>query len=114
MTRDTTPPSSDSGSKRTLTVDWERYGAMLETSDLSDEQKLEFLQTLWSIVTMFVDLGFGVHSVQQVCGQDAENAGDLSPDLVDLSSTSTQSDFETAAAPGACPVDESGTDRRDA
>ena len=54
----------------TLSVDWEAYGAMLDASDVPEGQKRELIETLWSIVTSFVDLGFGVHPVQQACGED--------------------------------------------
>ena len=60
----------------TLTIDWELYGKYLDESDLSDTEKREFLETLWSIVVSFVDLGFGVHPLQQVtdniCAQQDE------------------------------------------
>lgn len=56
----------------TLTVDWEAYGHFLEGSDLSDEDKREFIETLWSIVVGFVDLGFSVGSPERSCGQDAD------------------------------------------
>ena len=62
----------DSVMKPVITVDYERYAHFLDSSDLSDEQKQEFLQTLWNIVVGFVDLGFGVHPVQQAqkpCGK---------------------------------------------
>ncbi len=62
----------------TLTIDWELYGKYLDESDLSDAEKREFLETLWSIVVAFVDLGFGVHPLQRVtdnaCAQQAEIA----------------------------------------
>ncbi|MBL1438169.1 MAG: hypothetical protein COB08_018450 [Rhodobacteraceae bacterium] len=62
----------------TLTIDWELYGKYLDESDLSDTEKREFLETLWSIVVSFVDLGFGVHPLQQVtdnaCAHQAEIA----------------------------------------
>jgi len=47
-----------------LTIDWDLYGQYLEDSDLSDAEKRQFLEALWSIVVSFVDLGFGVHPVQ--------------------------------------------------
>lgn len=53
-----------------LRIDWELYGAYLEDSDLTEEEKREFIQTLWTIVVSFVDLGFGIHPVQQACGED--------------------------------------------
>jgi hypothetical protein len=53
-----------------LTVDVEKYQAYLDGSGLTSEQKEEFLQALWSIVVSFVELGFGVHPLQEVCGKD--------------------------------------------
>ena len=63
--------------KPRLTIDVEKYQAYLDGSDLTPAQKEDFLRALWSIITAFVDLGFGVHPVQQACGQ-LENSLDLS------------------------------------
>ncbi|MBO6816406.1 MAG: hypothetical protein JJ891_16235 [Rhizobiaceae bacterium] len=60
-----------------LSIDWDLYEHMLAESDLTDAEKKEFIETLWSIVVAFVDLGFGVHPVQQApesSGQDADIA----------------------------------------
>lgn len=48
-----------------LTIDYELYGKALDNCDLSDEQKRAFIETLWSVIVSFVDLGFGVHPLQQ-------------------------------------------------
>ena len=58
--------------KRSLTVDVEKYQAFLDGSDMTDAQKEEFLQGMWSIIVSFVELGFGVHPLQEVCGKTAE------------------------------------------
>ena len=50
--------------KPMLTVDVEKYQSFLDGADMTDEQKEEFLQALWSIIVSFVELGFGVHPVQ--------------------------------------------------
>lgn len=60
--------------KPSLAVDVEKYQAYLDEADMTEEQKEEFLQALWSIIVSFVDLGFGVHPMQSVCGED--EAGD--------------------------------------
>lgn len=61
-----------------LKIDWDLYAAMLDESDLTEDEKKEFIETLWSIVVAFVDLGFGIHPVQQAdhksSGQDADIA----------------------------------------
>ncbi len=56
-----------------LTIDWDAYGQYLEESDLSDDQKIELIETLWSIVVSFVDLGFGVGSSKDSGDGDADN-----------------------------------------
>ena len=62
-----------------LSFDYEKYAPYLEDADLTEEQKREFLETLWSIMVSFVDLGFGIHPVQQVCGQEDE----IGPSIAD-------------------------------
>lgn len=52
--------------RRIVTVDLERYKYLLDDPAMSDAQKEEFLQALWSIVVAFVELGFGVHPLQEV------------------------------------------------
>jgi len=51
------------------TFDADEYWEFVEDFDLSDAQKLEYLETIWSIVTSFVDLAFGLHPLQQACGK---------------------------------------------
>lgn len=41
----------------------------LEDADLSSAQKIEYVRMIWDIVLQFVDLGFGLHPIQQACGQ---------------------------------------------
>lgn len=59
-----------SSSQRTLSIDVAKYQAFLDGSGLAPEQKEEFLRAMWSIVVTFVELGFGVHPLQQVEGQE--------------------------------------------
>lgn len=46
--------------------DLREYLQHLEGLNISEAQKLELLQTLWSIMSAFVDLAFGTDPVQQV------------------------------------------------
>lgn len=48
-----------------LQIDWEFYARFLEETDATEDQKRELIETLWSIVCSFVNLGFGVEPVQQ-------------------------------------------------
>lgn len=61
----------DASTKRTLQVDVERYQKYLDETDMSDADKAAFLQSLWQIIVSFVELGYGVHPLQEVCGKDA-------------------------------------------
>lgn len=61
----------DASARPIVTVDVEKYQSWLDGSDFSDAQKEEFMQSLWSMVVSFVELGFGVHPLQEICGQDS-------------------------------------------
>ena len=77
----------DLSSKPTLKVDVERYQSYLDGTNMTDAEKEEFLQTLWQIIVGFVELGYGVHPLQEVCGKDAGTISDRaieSKDAVDL------------------------------
>jgi hypothetical protein len=50
-----------------------KYMAHVEEFDMTDEQKVEFLRTLWSIMAAFVNLGFGVDSVLPLLTQQAQS-----------------------------------------
>lgn len=50
-------------------VDLLKYAHLLDDADMTDAQKLEALRALWNVIVAFVDLGFGVHPVQEICGQ---------------------------------------------
>ncbi|VAW75398.1 hypothetical protein MNBD_GAMMA13-701 [hydrothermal vent metagenome] len=48
----------------TPTCDLDKYREHVEDFDLSEADQTELLQILWSIMAAFVNLGFGVDSVQ--------------------------------------------------
>lgn len=50
---------------KALTLDVDYYQTFLDDEDISEDRKLELIETLWQIIVAFVDLGFGVHPVQQ-------------------------------------------------
>lgn len=53
-----------------------KYLNYVDDPHLTDAQKTEFLQTLWTIMSSFVDLGFGVDSVLPILKQRALEAPD--------------------------------------
>ena len=61
----------DKSAKPILTVDVEKYQGYLDDTNMTDAQKEEFLHGLWHVIVNFVELGFGVHPLQEVCGKDA-------------------------------------------
>ena len=67
-----TQPPNDSPERITyggLRFDWQDWLPYLENSDLPDDKKREFIETLWGIVVSFVDLGFDLNPTQQICGE---------------------------------------------
>jgi len=46
-------------------IDYQRYQHYLDNSDLNDAEKQQVIQALWNIIVNFVDLGIGVHPIQQ-------------------------------------------------
>ena len=88
-----------------LTLDVEQYEKFLEDSDLTEDQKREFLETLWNIVVEFVSLGFGVHPVQQAqnaCGKGDEKTTKpalTAPGAVESRKSSITENFTNAAQP---------------
>ncbi len=60
-----------------LTIDYALYEKYLNEADMTDTQKREFLDALWLVIVAFVDLGFGVHPLQQVSGAKEGECGQL-------------------------------------
>lgn len=52
-----------------LEIDLDHYQSYLDDPALTSDQKEEIVGALWSIITAFVELGFGVHPAQQACGK---------------------------------------------
>ncbi|WP_143534718.1 hypothetical protein [Notoacmeibacter marinus] len=97
----------------TLTIDWDRYAAHLDDWDGTDEEKQEFLETLFAIIAGFVDLGFRLHPLQQCedidtdavpdpssepCGPNEELRRIIATEMLD-------SDMLSSIAPSDLPTD---------
>lgn len=91
----------DTGRSTALIIDYDLYARYLEDSDLDESQKREFIETLWSVIVSFVDLGFGVHPLQQAREENLKN-GTLPPsnlpDVIGLPDQSSGKKFTNAAA----------------
>jgi hypothetical protein len=77
----------DHSAKRTMTVDVERYQKYLDGSHMTAAEKEEFLQSLWKFIIGFVELGFGVHPLQEVCGKDAGSVSGRAKEAMDAVSS---------------------------
>ncbi|MEO0871796.1 MAG: hypothetical protein AAFY19_07530 [Pseudomonadota bacterium] len=53
--------------KNTISIDLAAYMPLLESTEASDDEKLELLRTLYAIMASFVDMGFNVEPGP--CGQ---------------------------------------------
>jgi len=60
-----------------LEVDVKRYQEYLESSDLTEGQKAEFIKALWTVMVAFVDLGYSVHPPQTGGGEIIDIAAGL-------------------------------------
>ena len=88
MPGETTCEPSAPTSRPVLTLDVALYEHMLADSDLTEDQKREFLETLWSIIVGFVDLGFGIDPVGLACGQNPETSCGQTSESVTLTAES--------------------------
>ncbi len=50
-----------------MPLNLEKYRPYFEEFDMTDEQRDEFIETLWLIVNSFADQAFGLTSSQQIC-----------------------------------------------
>lgn len=94
---DTPPEFNPETAPPALTIDWDTYLPFFENEDISEEHKRELIEALWTIMVSFVDLGFGIHPVQQACGQEVSLPELPTADVVHSSHTKTT--FENAARP---------------
>lgn len=81
----------------TLAFDKEKYLPELEDTDLTEEQKIEMLQALWSIMEAFVDLGFGVNSIHRFFSERAAESSESGMDRVESGNGKCRGNFEDAA-----------------
>lgn len=75
-------PQADAGHFPALRFDLDEYRKYIEDENLTDAQAEELLNAIWLIMVGFVDLGFGLHPVQQVLdGREKKLATDSRPAL---------------------------------
>lgn len=83
-----------------LEIDFDHYQAYLDDPSLSMDQREEILEALWTIITAFVELGFGVHPAQQACGKPASVLeSEANSESSEVRSNHTKQTIEQAPAP---------------
>ena len=87
MTETTPPHPPKSGedskaTKATVTFDWSEWLPYLADTDATPAQKRELIETLWSIVLAFVDLGYAVQVPPETRGQVPDLRADLALAMV--------------------------------
>ncbi|WP_371157010.1 hypothetical protein [Jannaschia sp. 2305UL9-9] len=92
-------PTFDASAKRMLKVDIERYQSYLDDTDMTPAQKEEFLQSMWLMMISFVELGFEVHPIQEVCGKDSQSNTQSALDAPDALQSSQPRDDEKEQEP---------------
>ena len=93
------PEAPDSGNRLpALVIDWELYGQYLADSELSEADKRLLIETLWSIMVSFVDLGFSLSPVAESCGLVEGEASDAPLPVLDCEAITATRAFEGAAA----------------
>ena len=64
-----------------LKLDPDEFREDMAEFGMTKEQEDEYLQTLWNILAIFVDLGWGVETVQnflpELFGKDGQDSGNL-------------------------------------
>lgn len=92
---------------RALSIDYALYEKYLDDESLSEADRQEFLEALWSIIVSFVDLGFRVHPLQECCGQPATPEHESEADMVGSKDIPIAQPFSAAAClPGPAAVRE--------
>ena len=91
-------PKDATASTPTLSIDWDAYLPLFEDEDIPEEQKRALIETLWSIMVAFVDLGFGIHPLNAACGKSDEELAQAIASVVS-SDHPTETPSQRAASP---------------
>lgn len=83
--------------RQILRIDYALYESHLKNSDLSEIEKQAFLESLWNIIVGFVDLGFGVHPLQQACEQELDLSSLMATDVISSKKGYPKTQFTEAA-----------------
>lgn len=77
----TTPPTPPP--KPSLHLNWQDWLPYLEEVEASEAEKRELIETLWSIMIAFVDLGWDIHDPEKTSGKDLDLTAALQTAVLD-------------------------------
>lgn len=80
--------------------DYDRYAPYIDDLDLSLSEQRELMGVVWSIMTAFADMGFGIEPTQLICGWIEETRRKVpktSSDAVKWEGSKTQQTFNRVA-----------------
>lgn len=107
VTRNDSTQTAETRPYRALELDVEMYDALLDSPELSADQRREFIETLWSIMVAFVDLGFDIRPASESCGQLVE--AETPPPLPEHDRLSLKDRFTVQNAAGARELHAAGS-----
>ena len=78
-------------------LDLEKYRPLIAEFEMSEDEKNALLESLWHIMKAFVDMGFGVNSIQILFPELFENpSGNVDEMLSSEHPTNIEHEFEAA------------------
>ena len=92
-------PPTNPTPKRRVSIDTEKYARYLDDADLTEDEKRQFLEALWTIIVCFVDLGFTVESAEQNKNIRSQNP----PSMLELKDKSDSKSRGSPRPEGALP-----------
>ena len=85
-----------------MKMNLDHYQHFFDASNIDDELKEELFETLSLIIIELVQLGYGIHELQENCGEsdkEMSNSSLLSPDMLDLHNLKLSEHFTDKAQP---------------
>lgn len=70
------PTDEKAGYPGMLALDVEKYRRYVANFEITEAQKIEYLHTLWNIMSAFVDLGWSVDSIPEFLPALHESSGE--------------------------------------
>lgn len=100
--------SDDESDFKALTLDIDKYQSYLDDADLSEEERTQILNSLWTIICCFVELGYSVEPLES-CGQTPSSDEHPPAPFADVIK-SERNPFSNAFA---CAASQSGPEREE-